>query len=332
MTRAVLIASVPWLVGLVVSFGLLYLLSRVSCAKIELPRLRHLHGDQGGSAQSLSFVLTLPLFIMVLMVIVQISQVWIGQIVVQYAAFAAARTAAVWVPANLPPEDANCISSGYALDPNNPDQVAPSMDGPSPPGGETFVIQPGKWIYEEAPGEKCKKIAMAAALACMPISPSRSQGASLTGEGAATAEIVKAAYAAMAPTSYANTAAIPKRIEHKLAYAMANTAVEVRFYHSNREPPLHGQLGSAYGLGPDPQEFQSNELGWQDQITVTVTHKLALLPGPGRLLAKYGLGIGGSMGRATSVSTDQYTFPLSASATIGNEGEKSVVPYVYANH
>ena len=51
--------------------------------------------------QSLSFVLTLPLFIMVMMMIVQVSQLMIGMVVVHYAAFAAARSAAVWIPAAM---------------------------------------------------------------------------------------------------------------------------------------------------------------------------------------------------------------------------------------
>ena len=88
MTRAVLLACVPWLLVLIASLGVLYVLARISRARMELGRLRRLHADQQGSAQSLSFVLTLPLFIMVLMFIVQVSQLMIGQVVVEYAAFA----------------------------------------------------------------------------------------------------------------------------------------------------------------------------------------------------------------------------------------------------
>ena len=51
--------------------------------------------------QSLSFVLTLPVFILVMMMIVQVSQLMIGIVVVHYAAFAAARSAAVWIPAAM---------------------------------------------------------------------------------------------------------------------------------------------------------------------------------------------------------------------------------------
>ena len=75
----------------------------------------------------------------------------------------------------------------------------------------------------------------------------------------------------------------------------------------------------------------SNEVGWQDTITVTVNYQFPLLPGPGRMLARY---VVGPSGKDTVAATIQnqggvYTYPLQASATIGNEGEKSVVTYVY---
>ena len=99
MGRAALTACVPWLALLVASFCVLLLLVRMSRARWELGRLRQLHADQVGTVQSLSFVLTLPLFVMVMLLIVQVSQLMIGQIVVEYAAVAAARAAVVWIPA-----------------------------------------------------------------------------------------------------------------------------------------------------------------------------------------------------------------------------------------
>ena len=77
-------------------------------------------------------------------------------------------------------------------------------------------------------------------------------------------------------------------------------------------------------------EFTPYEIGWRDQVRITVTHQFALLPGPGRLLAR----------RANeSVTPDRispqilqqnsvYYIPLSATATVVPEGEKSVRPYV----
>jgi hypothetical protein len=85
----------------------------------------------------------------------------------------------------------------------------------------------------------------------------------------------------------------------------------------------------AIGVRPDLYEFaQGQELGWQDPITVTITYKLALLPGPGRLLAAAqgnAAPVAGISGQeASDVMADTYTYQLTATATLGNEGEKPV--------
>ena len=108
-----------------------------------------------------------------MLLIVQVSQLMIGTIVVHYAAFAAARSAAVWIPAAMPDPEGPCCISSYAVDPERPDQVAPESNptaadyGPSS-GGMTYLVDPGSPKYQ--------KIASAAVLACVPISPSRSVG------------------------------------------------------------------------------------------------------------------------------------------------------------
>ena len=146
---------------------------RFSRAQLRLGRLLELHRDEVGSVQSLSFVLTLPMFIMIMMMIVQVSQLMIGKVVVHYAAYAAARSAAVWIPAAMAEPEGPCCISSYAVDPDAPDQVAPELDpnaadyGPGS-GGLTYKIEPGS--------PKFDKIASAAILACVPISPSRDLG------------------------------------------------------------------------------------------------------------------------------------------------------------
>ncbi|MBN2473598.1 MAG: pilus assembly protein [Pirellulales bacterium] len=324
MGPVVLQACLPWLAVLVASLLVLVLLARWNRCRLQLERLRRLHRDQLGSVQSLSFVLTLPLFVMIMLFIVQVSQLMIATIVVHYAAFAAARSAIVWIPAGVDSqlEGANCISD-YVLDPNAEDQVMPILDptsdeyGPAD-GGLTYLVTPGS--------PKHQKIASAAVLACMPIAPSRDLGQPLAGSGPLTAESVKRAYAALDAESGSNTR-ISARLENKLAYAMRHTDVEVRFFHKNREPPL-----TTYYIPHDPSEFRFNELGWQDLITVTVRHKLALLPGPGRLLAR----VTPRPGSTRDVVSEKvenlgnvYAYPLEASATLGNEGQKSVRPYAY---
>ena len=102
MARAILTACLPWLALLLMLILAAWALLRFSRAQLRLGRLLELHRDEAGSVQSLSFVLTLPLFIMIMMMIVQVSQLMIGTVVVHYAAFAAARSAAVWIPAAMP--------------------------------------------------------------------------------------------------------------------------------------------------------------------------------------------------------------------------------------
>ncbi len=363
MTRTMLIACLPWLALLVASVLLLYLLARASRARLELGRLRRLHADEFGAVESLSFVLTLPLFIWVLMFIVQVSQLMIGQIVVEYAAIAAARAAAVWLPARVVDSDGfveswNCCR-GY--DWNNPLNVDPSpqipFTGPQP-GGKIHVFdydtgQPGD--YNDVNKSKYKRIRMAAALACLSISPSRSLPGVSSQPAPKVVDALAGAYAAM--TGKCDDME-KTRLSNKLAYTLFQVnpyqqagptedtlTVNVEFYHSNEEFPLAvpmpflpGQVVA--GVYPDLYEYvQEQELGWQDAITVRVRYNLALLPGPGRLLATWQgktppiAGITAGTGQADKVAsekatktanvyTDVYTYALTAVATMGMEGEK----------
>ncbi len=321
MARAILTACSPWLVLLLMLILAAWALVRSSRAQLRLGRLLELHRDETGSVQSLAFVLTLPLFIMIMMMIVQVSQLMIGTVVVHYAAFAAARSAAVWIPAAMADPEGPCCISSYEVDPDVPDQVAPELDptapdyGPSS-GGLTYKIEPGSPKFE--------KIASAAILACVPISPSRDLGLQAPTNAQLDA-VLKSAYGALAPSSSSNSAIGP-RLDRKLAYAVQNTDVQIRFFHKNQEPPLE-----TYDEEDDPGEFYFNEVGWQDTITVTVNYQFPLLPGPGRMLARYVLGASGKDTVAATIQNQSgvYTYPLQAAATIGNEGEKSVVTYVY---
>jgi len=320
MTRAVLLACLPWLELLAALLLVAWLLVRLNASPVGWRRLRRLHSEEDGSAQSLSFVLTLPVFVMVMLLIVQVSQLMIAAVVVHYAAYAAVRAAIVWIPADLgTPEQANCISA-YAIDPEATDQTPPILDPDDPnygpgEGGLRFVVAPG--------GPKYEKILSAAVLACMPVAPSRGLGVGDNGATSMVSGPLQTAYEAIATRS-GGRAAIPARLANKLAYAAQNTTVEVRFFHKNREPPL-----VTYWIEHDPGEFYFNQLGWQDPITVTVKHDLALLPGPGRLLARRASD-NDEVSREIQRQGNVYTYRLTASATLGNEGEKSVIPYAYA--
>ena len=88
MTRQVLLACLPWTAVLGGSIALLWLLARLHRARFDWGRIRLLPGDELGTVQSLSFVLTLPAFVMVMLFILQVSQLMIATIAVHYAAYA----------------------------------------------------------------------------------------------------------------------------------------------------------------------------------------------------------------------------------------------------
>ena len=149
-------------------------------------------------------------------------------------------------------------------------------------------------------------------------------GLDLGAWGSEGSDVLKRVYGAMVPKSQSNSR-VPRRLENKLAYALKATEVEIRFFHKNSEPPL-----TTYGISHDLNQFSFNELGWQDQITVTVRHDLALLPGPGRLLARLVKRDDGSPDRVSERIErveGVYVYPLNASITMCNEGEKPVIPY-----
>ena len=307
MHRDVLVACVPYGLALLACVVALRVLVAFSGARFCPGRLARLHRDQSGAVQSLSFVLTLPVFVMILMFIVQLSQVTIARVVLEYAAFAAARSAIVWIPANLGPgEEENRIGRLRYL-------------------GDVLEEDGNMYSeYEVEPdGPKFRKIHFAAAMACLPICPSRDVGEPRDHPGNAAAGALIRAYQAYAPGATANPR-IPARIRNKLAYALNNTRLRILIRHKDEEPPL-----MQYGLAPYPEEFTGNEIGWQDQVVVTVEHDFVLLPGPGRILAQpAGSESDAQVAQRVRSRYRLFVLPMSATVRLGNEGEKSVLPYV----
>lgn len=310
MSQAVLLACLPWAICLAACVAIARFLLRASGARLCLARLKALHTCQEGGVQSLSFVLTLPVFIMIMMLIVQVSQIMIGTVLVHYAAFASARSAVVWVPANAGwDEPENCIHRIHLV----PQSVASNVSDP------VYQLTPG--------GRKHQKIHQAAVLACLPLAPSRSLGDAPNFAALETAHALAKVYLGLSPSSAANTR-IPDRLANKLTYSFENTEVDVQFTHRmgephwNREPPLRLR----YFTSPYPEEFQWNEVGWRDVITVTVTHHMALLPGPGRLLARPTHATD-AVSQGIQQRRGTYVWPISATATLGNEGEKPLKTY-----
>lgn len=306
MLRSILEACLPWMGVLIVAFLLARLLLRFSGARLNLRRLAALHSDQDGAVQSLSFVLTLPLFVMIVLFIVQVSQLMIGIACVQYAAYAAARAAVVWVPSNTGQETENQFMP-FRLD----SQVQfYDEDGQDP----KYTID------ENSPSEKLQKIKLAAQLACMPISPSRDTGLSVPGDYSDTLSAILNVYAMMDAGAVTNSR-IPRRLENKLAYALAATDVQVSFMH--RDDGIDVPLQPPRIMPPD---YPYNEVGWQDPIKVTVTHHFALLPGPGRFLAR-STGPDDMVSQSLVDRSGFYTRALSYSCILGNEGEKPLFRY-----
>lgn len=346
MGRAAVQACLPWLGLLLALFAVVCLLLRMNQSRVRLRHALRLHRDQRGSVETLSFVLTLPIFVWVMMLIVQVSQLMIGSIVVHYAAFAAARAAIVWTPVRLENDFENCVGL-YTVDPTTPDQVFPDLPlVPFSEGGYVYEIIGGGLTYVvplNPASAKHQKIVTAAILACMPISPSASYDLALTLDARQqqVLNIITRAYESQAPASRQN-AKTAVRLRNKLAYAIASTSVRMRFYHPNSEPPLYTYDWVRLPVrSTDPTDFVESyvatgrEIGWQDPIEVTVTHDFALLPGPGRLLARWvsqpdPSAIDETAARIRKVSGNVYVYPLSATATLSNEGEKPVVPYVYS--
>ncbi|MDA1052769.1 MAG: pilus assembly protein [Planctomycetota bacterium] len=312
MSRELIIACSPFLAGIVVSVVALRVLIGISGAHLQLPQLRRLHRDEQGAVQSLSFVLTLPLFVMIMLFIIQLSQLTLGRLMVEYSAFAAARSAMVWIPASLGDdfEMENRISYRVQL-PDTTDEA-----------GNLFAV------YQVAPGSpKSEKIRFAAVSALMSICPSRDTGITMDSAGLAAAAALERTYLAMSPTSASNTR-IPVRLRNKLAYALHNTNVEIEVRHKDSEPPLIRPW-------PTASEFEDNEIGWQDQLIVTVNHNFALLPGPGRFLAKpaprqdtESVSPRDAVAERIRRENGIFVYPMSATVRLNNEGQKSVLPYI----
>ncbi|MEO1998179.1 MAG: TadE/TadG family type IV pilus assembly protein [Planctomycetaceae bacterium] len=345
MHRAILVSCLPCLIALAISFLLLRLVMHGSKARWNPARLRALHRCQDGGVQSLAFVITLPLFIMIVMFIVQVSQLMIGTIVVNYAAFAAARSAAVWIPAEILAES-SLIGEAANVLPAPVSETNPILLVFTSTNSDADVAM---WEYHSQSSDprssKYAYIYTAAAMACLPLAPSRDLGLDNQQQNASVSESLTNFYSAMVPESQANTR-IPQRLANKVAYSVRNTAVRIEWVDKNthsgptynpREAVRDGDGNVLFDPSGDAvRSWNSHQVGWQDPIKVTVTHEFALLPGPARYLARLLVRADGEPDRVSS-KIDQnvlpagervYTTSIWASATMTNEGLQSVIPYV----
>jgi hypothetical protein len=330
MHRAILIAWLPWFLWLVAATGMLWLVLRFSGARLQPAKLRKIHSCEGGSVQTLSFVLTLPIFILLLMFIVQVAELMVGIGVVHYAAFAAARAATVWIPAVVPPnEPANILDQGTVDEnfgmANHPLWLCNQI---------TFekILEGRLWKYQ--------KIWSAAALACTPLAPSRDLARPV--KQLRVSDPAKSLYTALSPSSMGYPR-IRQLIDKKLNYVSRNTWIIMSgLDRDSSKGPTYNPYPGHYVSAVDWIPWNPREIGWEDPVTIEVGHYFALLPGPGRFLATAlspAEGVPDQVSPAVKRSkTEQYQGDdgglrlyyvlLTAKVTLSNEGLKSVLPYV----
>ncbi len=328
MHRVLLEACLPGLIALAVACALAVVVARLSGARLDLSRLRRVHRCEQGGVQSLAFVLTFPLLLAIVLFIVQVSQLMIGLMVVNYAAFASARAASVWIPA-LVQDDHHYLlldAQGNAED-DSQNKLIPGIEPAEP-----YVVS---WDNVASSGSaKLDRIWKAAVLACVSICPSRDLPGDLdTVLGSTRADDVMASvYASLVPSSQAN-ARMPLRIRNKLAYSFLGTAVRLEFADKNSaQGPTYNPIGHPWaGLSP-VYSYVPEEVGWEDPVTITVTHNFALLPGPGRLLARMLVRADGQPDTVSPrifADNGWYYAPITGSATMTIEGLQSTRPFIH---
>lgn len=96
-----------WLLGLIalgaLAVGLLRAARRRSA---ERRAWGSLHGCDAGAAYSLSYMLTIPFIALIICLVVDLTLILVAKIGTVYAAYAAARAAAVWLPSGVSPRTA----------------------------------------------------------------------------------------------------------------------------------------------------------------------------------------------------------------------------------
>jgi hypothetical protein len=351
MHRTILQSLLPCIIALALAFAVLVLLVKLSGARFRWGRLRELHRCDAGGVQSLAFVLTVPFFIIVVMFIVQVSQLMVGLVVVQYAAFAGARAAAVWIPAEIGD------GTGRGEEPQNrldwrlqaivSDPTERLTMAPGDPGID------GQWNAAEI-SDKFRRIRTAVVLGAAPAGPSRDiefrSSATTSGSGQAVAGAQRL-YRELVPGSSGNQR-IDARLANKITYADRNTLVWIEWRDARQgaaadqtdsiASPTYNPIDHPYAAADyERYGYKPNEVGWQDPVTVYVIHRFALLPGPGRLVkdllirpvgvpARIRQRIPEEWSTTPMTETNTYAAIIPAAATMTNEGLKSDRPYAHS--
>ncbi|MCH8829020.1 MAG: pilus assembly protein, partial [Planctomycetes bacterium] len=258
MHRAILEACVPCLIALTAAFVVLWLVVRISGARLNLRRLTQLHRCQDGGVQSLAFVITLPLFIVIVMFIVQMSQLMVGIMMVNYSAYTAARAASVWLPARVDGVDDQAVDG--TVRPFNQNLIDISAYDEI---GDEFYLYPADNSYKFA------QIRTAAVLACAPMCPSRNLGindASVDSYSLSAVGPMQRMYRALAPSTAANGRINP-RLANKIAYSDLNTFVILSWRDANGGRGRETYRSPTYNPRNHPRldiRWEPGEVGWQD--------------------------------------------------------------------
>lgn len=327
MHRQILEACLPFAIVLIVAFGLLHLTIRLSRASWNWRRIKTLHRCEEGGVQSLSLVLTLPFFIAIISLIVQVSQFMIGMIGVHYAAYAGARTAVVWLPADVESAGAGF---GYASGEGPNDVDARLLNTQSMPAAGQYLVADSSALETSV---KYRKVWSATVLALTPFGPSRDRGMTSGSVVPAMRDVPPVAGQLLFDLvpDY-DPAKAAGRVDRKLAYVERNTQVFVEWTHVASDRGLLPAVSPTYNPWGHPAvDYNPNRVDWQDPVTVHVYYRFPMLPGPGRVLTKlvnwsyphrgrhFGSSGGAFFDRSSS-KQDPGAIVIHASATMNNQG------------
>ena len=266
-------------------------------------RLRELPDCQEGGVQSLALVMTLPLLIGTILLVVQLTQVLLGVMTVQYAAFSAARSAAVWIPTRLDSQNSQENEADTFINRGQAIELSPEL---------------------RAGSRKLQEIFAAAAQSCVAISPARA----VDGPRAGSSEVAEAVEAFLQFQQLGADPLIARwrtAMGNRWSYSFANTHVRLAFLTQPRQTPTYNPVNHPV------VSYREDEAGWDESVTVIVRHEVSLVPGPGRLLfqqATWGSVPSGLAANWTG-SGRRDRVPVIGSSTITLAGLKAIHPFRY---
>ncbi len=247
--------------------------------------------------------MTLPLLIGSILLMIQLTQVLLGVMTVQYAAFSAARSAAVWIPTRIDSQNLSENEVDTLIIRGRPIDLTPDLRAGSPKFQEIFA---------------------AAAQSCVAISPART----VDGPRAGPSEVAEAVDAFLLFQQLGNDPRIARwrtAMGNRWSYSFANTQVRLAFLTQPRLTPTYNPVN--HPVVP----YRDDEVGWDESVTVVVQHEVSLVPGPGRLLfqqAAWG-SVPQNLAANWPGSGRRDRVPVSGSATITLAGLKAIHPFRY---